>query len=292
MENNLPKKKIGLAISGGFIRPVSAIGVIEVLQENGIQIDMVSGCSAGSGVAAALAAGKLEILKSRLTNGTRREYLHFIFDPTIPSQGMLKGERGKDFFVEIFGGDINFSDLPMPLYVAATDLNTMSPVILTKGSVAQAVRAAFSLPGMFVPVVYGDMILADGGNFNQIPSAELYNQGADYVIAVDATQPPNIATRTLSLIKKSLLPNRVPAVANGLAMSKNASIVNIVARAADLSSSHIENFYHHTYRYDVLIKPDVHGIKRWSIGKTKQLIKEGRQAAYKALPQIKKDLGV
>ena len=95
-------KRIGLAIGGGFIRSAAAIGVLEVLEENKIPIHLLSGCSAGSGIAAAYTAGNLSALKKRLLEPAR-EYWKIIFEPTMPRQGLLKGQRTRKFFQEFVG---------------------------------------------------------------------------------------------------------------------------------------------------------------------------------------------
>ena len=116
-----PHKIVGLALSGGFIRTTACIGAIEVLEENGIPIDIISGCSSGSAVAAAYAAGTMPQLKKRLIEGRRRDYFKVIIEPTIPRDGFLKGERNRKFFEE-FVGDKNFSDLNKKTILMATFL--------------------------------------------------------------------------------------------------------------------------------------------------------------------------
>lgn len=285
------RKKVGLAISGGYIRPTAAIGVIEVLLENNIPIDMISGCSAGSAIAAAFATGSLEKMKERLSKGTRREYWQIIFEPTMPINGFLKGQRTLEFFKEFYG-DNKFEDLEIPLYITATDLNTMQPVILEKGHIAEAVRACVSVPGLFVPPVFDGKILADGAHFNQIPSAVLYQKGADYVIAVDVSHVPNIATRTLAKIRKIAGGRSAVFTPDQLKPIENPSMYEVIRRALILSSTNIDNFYHHSYKFDIIIQPEITGVKRWSVSKVGHLIKKGRRAAKQAIPQIKQDLGL
>ncbi|OGY47659.1 MAG: hypothetical protein A2840_00025 [Candidatus Buchananbacteria bacterium RIFCSPHIGHO2_01_FULL_47_11b] len=288
--NQGQKKKVGLALSGGFIRATAQIGVIEVLEENHIQIDIVSGCSSGSAVAAAYAAGTLPQMKERLTNGRWWEYWHVIFEPTIPRQGFLKGERNRRFFAE-FVGDKQFSELNKKLLITATDLQTMHEVILTEGSVSQAIQASTTVPGVFVPVRWGDSLLADGANFNLIPSRTLYESGAEYVIAIDVSQPPNIFTRFLANAKR-LLRRQDTIKKYGPKTVREMHIVELVRRAAALSSSQIHNFYNEAYPHDLLIRPDVTGVKRWHVSLVNYCLQQGRIAAEAALPQLKKDLGL
>jgi len=285
-----PQRKIGLAISGGFIRATAAIGVIEVLEENNIPIDTISGCSSGAAIAAVYAAGTLPDLKKRLINGNRRDYWQIIFEPTIHKDGFLKGEKNQKFFEE-FVGDKEFCDLNKKLAIALTDLVNMEEVIVQQGKVSEVMRAATTLPGIFVPIRKEGKILIDGGNFNMIPSKILYQNGADYVIAVYVAKDPGLITRFLANFKK--LSKRDKLIEQKkIKGQKDLNVIQLVGRAISLSISQINNFYHHAYIYNILIRPQIKEVKRYHINSVAYCIEEGRQAALKALPQIKKDLGL
>ena len=286
-----PRKKVGLACGGGFIRVAAQIGVLEVLQENNIPVDMIAGCSAGAAIAGAYAAGNLHPAKVRLSNGRRRDFWEVIFEPVMPVQGFLKGERNRKFFEE-FVGDKTFADMQTPLILVATDLRSLREVIINEGPVAKAIQACTSVPGVFVPVPWGERLLADGGNFNLLPTKPLYEAGIDYVIAVDTSQPPNPATRTMSKIKQFLNIQPVAEVRDSSGQKANLKIYNIIGRAFSLSSSYIQNFQASSYRCNLLIRPDLLDVKRWHVSKVDYLVEKGRQATLAALPQIKKDLGL
>jgi len=290
LENQNSRKKVGLAISGGFIRTTAAIGVIEVLEENNIPIDMISGCSAGAAVAATYAAGTLADLKKRLTEGSRKDYWQIIFEPTIPWQGFLKGKRNRKFFEE-FVGDKNFSDLEKKLIITVTDLISLKEVIVTEGKLGLAIQAATTVPGIFVPIKQNGKILIDGGNFNMIPSKVLYQAGADYVIAIYLAKRPSLVTRFLSNFKKLWHRDKL-VEAKKISGVKDLNLVQLIWRAVGLSVNQINNFYHHAYHYDILIRPKIEHIKRYHTSSVAYCIKEGRKSALEALPQIKKDLGL
>jgi len=286
LDNEQPRKKVGIAISGGWIRAMAAIGVIEIFEENNVEIDLVSGCSAGSGIAAFYAAGCLEEVRDRFKKGTWRDYWKVIFEPTVPKKGLLKGRRTREFFKE-FVGEKTFSDLDKKLFITATDLKTLSPVILKEGNLVEALQASVTIPGMFVPIKHQEKILADGGNFSLIPSEVLYENGADYVIATDVSQSPNVFNRTVGRVKKRVgYEKRV----NNKPVKEDHNIFHLIWRAANLSSTKIDNFYSTNYRYDILVKPDISDVKRWHVSKVTYLIQKGREAGLLALNQIKKDL--
>ncbi|MFA6322323.1 MAG: patatin-like phospholipase family protein [Candidatus Buchananbacteria bacterium] len=291
MADNSKKKIVGLAISGGWIRAASAIGAVEVLLENGIEIDMVSGCSAGSVVASAFAAGNLDKLKLRFLRGKLRDYLQVMFQPTLPRDGFLKSEKTIEFWRE-FVGDKSFSDLDKKLFLNATDLNTLSPVVLCEGKIAPAIQACVNIPGMFVAFKHEDKILADGGNFNLIPSKILYDNGADYVIALDVSKGPNLVTRIIAGIKRIFGVNSGADKFKSVKASRYPNIFVLVWRALRVSSSQIHNFFSESYQFDILIRPEIDGVKRWQIKKVDFLIKRGREASLKQIVKIKHDLGI
>lgn len=281
-------KKVGLAIGGGFIRSAAAIGVIEVLEENNIPIHALSGCSAGSAVAGAYAAGNLKALKKRLLS-PMRDYWNVIFEPTIPKQGLLKGQRTRKFWQE-FVGEKTFDQMDIPLYVTATDLTNLKPIVLDQGMVSDAIQASVGVPGIFVPVKYKGKIITDGGNFNLIPSKVLYENDMDYVIAITVSVTPNPIIRSLSYLQK-MFDSQIALLRVEKAMKKsNPNIGTLIWRASKLSASKISNLYHGSYRYDTLIKPDITGVKRWNVNKVDWLIHQGRSAAEGAVTKIKKDL--
>ena len=289
MDEPAMQKKVGLALSGGFIRATAQIGVIEVLEEAGIPITMISGCSSGAAVGAAYAAGTLSQLKKRLSEGSRRDYWQIIFEPTVPRRGLLKGQRTRKFFEE-FVGDKHFIQLSKQVIMTATDLRTMDEVIIDSGSVSQAIQACTAVPGIFVPVTINDQILADGANLNMIPSKVLYTRGADYVIAVDVSRNPNALTRMIANFRRLL--RRQEAAKKFTGQAEALNIVTLISRTFGLSTAQIKNLYHSAYPYDTLIKPELARVRRASVSLVDYCIREGRIAALEALPKIKRDLGL
>jgi NTE family protein len=288
LADNKQKVNIGLAISGGWIRSVCAIGVIEVLEENKIPISLVAGTSAGAGIAGPYAAGTLPQLKERLITASRRDWWQVVIEPGLPKKGLLKGERINQFFSQYLG-EKQFCDLNKKLFIASTDLRKLEPVILSEGSVKDAISASLSVPGIFVPIRQNEKVLADGGHFNLIPSKILYERGADYVIAVDASQKPNSFNCALAELKK-ILGWHGSLDKLRLCVKDDFSIFGLTWRATHLTSNQINNLYHGSYRYDCLIKPDIAGVKRWHVSKVKYLINQGRLATEKVIDKIKSDI--
>lgn len=286
-----PRKKVGIALGGGFIRATAGIGVVEVLEENNIPIDIVSGCSSGTAVAGAYCVGTMDKLKQRLSKGKPMQFLQVIVEPAVPKKGIFKGERNRKFFEE-FVGDKEFSDVDKKLIFTATNLASMKEVIISQGKIGKAIQACTAVPGIFVPVNLADKFTVDGANFNLIPSKPLYDAGADYVIAIYVAKDPSPITKFFANLKNLEKWQNLIGGKNKNICKKNMNIFQLVWRAFYLSFTQIKNFYHHAYDYDILIRPDIEGVKRHHSHAVDFCVEQGRKAALKALPQIKKDLGL
>ena len=163
------KPKLGLALSGGGARGVAHIGVLRVFEEVGIQPDCLSGTSMGGVIAAGYAAGMSTYqLEEVVVEFAKFRTMMRLADPTLPRSGLFQGKRLLEFMEEYLEGK-KFADLSVPLTLVAVDLNSGQEVHLRDGSVAGAVRATISVPGLLSPVERDGMQLVDGGLLNNLP---------------------------------------------------------------------------------------------------------------------------
>ncbi len=185
------RPSIGLVLSGGGARGLAHIGVLRVLEREGIPIDLLVGTSIGGLIAAGYAAGMDSFdLEREALYITQKRRLVRMMDPGLPRGGLFHGKKLYAYFERLFG-EKTFSELKTPLAVVAVDLTTHREVVLNTGPVAMAVRATTSLPGLFMPVKVNDMRLTDGGVINNLPVDVARKMGVEYVIAVDiALQDP------------------------------------------------------------------------------------------------------
>jgi predicted acylesterase/phospholipase RssA len=179
------KPKLGLALSGGGARGFAHIGVLKALEEANIRIDFLSGTSMGGVIAAAYASG----MSPEDIEAVTQEYktIHNLWrlaDPSFPRQGIFQGERLLAFFEKYLNG-YTFEDARIPLTLVAVDLNSGQEVHIQEGSLAKAVRATVSIPGVFAPVKQNGQCLVDGGLLNNLPVDVVRDMGADIVLAVD-----------------------------------------------------------------------------------------------------------
>lgn len=176
---------IGLVLSGGGARGLAHIGVLRVLEREGIPVDYLAGTSMGGVMAAGYAAGmsSYDLARESLA-ATQKRHMVRLVDPGLPNGGLIRGERVLAFFKQEFG-EKSFSELHLPLAVVAVDLNSHQEVVLREGPVALALRATTSLPGLFMPVQMNGWRLVDGGVLNNLPVDVVIGMGAEVVIAVD-----------------------------------------------------------------------------------------------------------
>ncbi len=183
--------KIGLALGGGAARGFAHIGVIKVLEANGIYPEIVAGTSAGSLVGALYAAGN---------NGSHLQKLAMemdeaaISDWSVPffsnSTGVLKGE-GLQQFVNRAVHQQPIEKLRLQFGAVATDLKSGQPILFRRGNTGAAVRASSAVPGVFQPVRIGNIDYVDGGLVSPVPVSFARKMGADFVIAVNISAQPD-----------------------------------------------------------------------------------------------------
>ncbi|GJE17992.1 patatin-like phospholipase family protein [Methylobacterium marchantiae] len=182
-----PRPRIGLALGGGSARGWAHIGVIEVLEEAGIHPDMVAGCSIGAVVGGCYAAGKLDLLKDFALSLTKRRVMGLL-DLRLGS-GLIAGDRLK----RRLEGDLGtrrVENLPIRFASVATDLGSGDEVWLTRGSLVEAIRASYALPGLFPPVRLDGRLMMDGTLVNPVPVKLARGLGAELVICVNLNGDP------------------------------------------------------------------------------------------------------
>jgi len=269
-------KKIGLALGGGAARGMAHIGVLTILEKEGISIDLIAGTSVGAAVGSLYAQSKNAAqIKERVIALSGRRLTRFI-DPALPRTGLIKGEKIKDLLASFLGGNVKFSDLLIPFACTATDIDTGEPIVLARGSVVEAVRASISLPGIFTVVKRGGRYLVDGRLANPVPVNLVQKMGADFVIAVNVI--PGVLDHSHESIKESTKGAREPNIIHVLIQSVHIGTYSLVR-------SSLENA-------DVVIEPDVVHIGAAEFHRARECIKQGELAAQKAIAEIRSRLGI
>ncbi|MBI3383984.1 MAG: patatin-like phospholipase family protein [Aquabacterium sp.] len=247
--------KIGLALGGGAARGFAHIGVLQVLEEQGIKPDLVVGTSAGSVVATLYAAGKTP---AELTNMAMTLDESTITDWVFPGRSLLKGEALAKFVRNLTGGR-QIEGMRMPLGIVAADLQNGQPILFRKGDPGMAVRASSSVPGVFEPVKIGGREYIDGGAVSPIPVRYAKQMGADIVIAVD-----------------------ISAIPEG---QSTKGAVDILLQTFNIMGHAISQY--ELQDADVVMRPKLEGIGSTEFSARRLSILAGREAALMVMPQLK-----
>ena len=181
----VPERKSGisLALGGGAARGWSHIGVLRALDEAGIQIDMIAGTSIGALVGACYLAGKLDELEEFARSLTKRR-IFGLLDFKFAGSGLLSGMR-LDARMQQHMAGLTFGDLPKPFVCVASEIRTGHEIWLSSGSLVQAIRASYALPGVFEPVLCNGRVLVDGALVNPVPVSVCRAYEQPLVVAVN-----------------------------------------------------------------------------------------------------------
>ena len=203
------RKTVGLALGSGGFRGFVHLGVIQALEKHHIPIDIISGASIGSWVAAHYALHRdMKKMEKEITENPR-EKLPILFDLSWRG-GFVNGEKFEKFLKKDLGsGDI--SQTPTPLFIVATDLVSGKEIVFDKGKISSVVRASCAVPLVFKPVVYQKHLLVDGGLSNPVPCDILKKKGADIVIGVNLYHSHEFIEKKFTMAKVVLRSTRITA---------------------------------------------------------------------------------
>ena len=252
---NAERPVIGLALGGGAARGFAHVGVIKVLEANGIRPDIVVGTSAGSFVGALYAGGYDVVALEKIAREVKTEQLR---DIVFPDRGFVKGERLQDFVNQKLDNR-SIEELPLRYAAVATDLADGTIAIFTRGNTGMAVRASSSIPGVFQPVRIDGREYVDGGLVSPVPVQVARDLGADLVIAVDIAKRPG---------EKAVL----------------VSTTEVFDQALDIMVSHLAK--QEVGSADVVVQPDTRSLVSVDFTTRGDAIEEGIEAAGQALVRV------
>lgn len=249
--------RIGLALGGGAARGFAHVGVIQVLEEAGIRPAMVAGTSAGSLVAAFYASGKsgkqLQHVAETMEEATMADWTLPLFN-----RGMLRGDALARYVNGQVGSRL-IEDFPLPLGIVATDLNSGQSMLFQRGDTGTAVRASSAVPAVFQPVRISGRDYVDGGLVSPVPVRAARQMGAELIIAVDISSPPdgNLAGGTLDVLLQTFS-----------IMSKSIN-------------------YFELREADIVVQPALPGVSSSDFSSRKKSIEAGRRAMQQLMPQLR-----
>jgi NTE family protein len=248
-----PRPKVGLALGGGFARGIAHLGVLRALREKGIPIDCIAGTSAGALAGVAFGSG---LPFDRIVREAAAIRFGNFGQWRFSRMGLASNRRLEIYPKDHFGvGD--FTDLKIPLAIAATDLLSGKAIYFTSGPVGPPLRASCAYPGLFQPVEYDGRLLVDGFVAAAVPVDGVRLLGAEVVIAV-----------FLEAEK----------------VDRPRSIVDVIGRSFSIVRLQADIGWR--TKADVIITPTVHEFAWDDFARTSDLVAAGERAALEALPRI------
>ncbi len=248
---------IGLALGGGFARGIAHIGVLKVLEQEGIPVSIIAGTSVGALIGACYCSGlSLDEMEEVARNTRFTTFARW----TLSRCGFASNDRMVTFLTRTLKCK-TFEDLRIPLGVTATDFNTGEGVVFHSGSIIDPVRASCAYPGMFLPVQIRGRHFVDGMLSHPVPTRPLREMGADRVLAVHL---------------KGTWSNGGPP----------RHLFDVIGQSFAIAQDAMSALWRSAA--DLVVEPDVAGFAYDDFKRAAGLIKVGEVAMRKALPEVRK----
>lgn len=297
--------KIGLALGAGAARGWAHIGIIKALQDLGVRIDVVAGCSIGAYVGAAFASGKIDELETWANSLTEWQVFSLLgigFRRGGLASGQKVFEKHRNEFCAA-----SFEEMNLPFTAVATDLYSGKEVIFNKGEIKDAIQASCAIPALFAPIEHQGRWLVDGAIVNPVPVNQCRQLGADFVIAVNLSadfRPQLIEKfeheheesqeKTDAFLKNAsggfmkqwfspdIKPNKKQAPGIVSVMSSSLEILQARVTRSRLAGD----------PPDLLIEPQLRDVGLLEFHRAEELALKGRQAVQRIAQQIKYQLDI
>lgn len=248
---------IGVALGGGFARGMAHIGVLKVLEQEGIPVRVITGTSVGALIGACYCSGLTPDEMEEVARNTRfTSFARW----TLSRCGFASNDRMITFLTRTLKCK-TFEDLRIPLGITATDFNSGEGVVFHSGSVIDPVRASCAYPGMFLPVEIRGHYYIDGMLSYPVPTRPLREMGVDKVLAVH--------------LKGTWARGGAP-----------RNLFDVIGQSFAIAQDAMQGLWRGAA--DLVIEPDVAGFAYDDFKHANDLIKVGEAAMRKALPEVRK----
>ncbi|MDD5348043.1 MAG: cyclic nucleotide-binding domain-containing protein [Candidatus Omnitrophica bacterium] len=284
---------VGLALGVGVAYGFCHIGVLRVIEEEHIPIDVVSGSSIGAFIASLWAIGKSSAEILAIVKEFREpKYLLNLLDFTFPLLGFIKGNKIYNVFKQYIG-DKTFYDVKIPLKIIASDVKRKQPIVFDKGPIIDAIMASCSMPGVFAPFARKGEMLFDGGVISPLPTEPLFEMGVKKIIAVNLTPDRDDIMHTyerakqgfsdgVEKIKKKEWFNLKDYVRKKL----NVNILDFIFSSFEIMQSEVA--LKEAQLADVVLHPDTSGLHWMELHRAEEFAKRGEEEARRHLDKMKK----
>ncbi|MFH0763191.1 MAG: patatin-like phospholipase family protein [Candidatus Omnitrophota bacterium] len=287
--------QVGLVFGVGVGYGFCHIGVLKVLEEENIPIDVLAGSSVGAVIASLWASGfsSAQILEIISNEFKEPKHVWGLMDFTIPHLGFIKGKKLQKFLRKYLGNK-TFYDLRLPLKIIASEVKRKEARVLDKGPLVDAVMASCSMPGVFAPFKLKGAMLFDGGVTNPLPTEALLKMGVKKIIAVNVTPSRQDIMRQYNRVKEELAAG-VPQKAKKRrwfslkSFFKNrfkTNILGIIFSSIEILQSEVAQ--KEALLADVVLHPDTSGLHWLELHKAAEFVKRGEEEARRNLDKIRR----
>ncbi len=290
LAREIARCRIGLALSSGGAKGLAHIGVIQVLEENGIEVDCIAGSSMGAYIGGLWANGADGVRLEEIARENENRWgLLSLFDPVLPPRrGFLRTRRVMARLRRSIG-DAWFCDLVRPLRITATNLDTLERLVFSQGDVGNAIEASIAIPGIIVPVTLDGETLIDGGIADPLPVDILLEMGIERIIAVNVIPPPE---RLREWHAQKCMPRDMVAEGRGLGTMFNrhlnyfakGNVLDTLLQAISGAQTRVAETSGE--KADVLLRPLSCGARWHDFTNPGKYIALGREAAEAQLPKM------
>lgn len=286
--------KVGLALGSGSANGLAHIGVLKVLEREGIAVDMIAGTSIGALIGGFSAAGLSAKELEEIALSFDLKKLASLVDLAPPTKALVNGNKVEEFIRETIGGKA-FSDLLIPFACVATDLISGEEVVFTDGDVTDAIRSSIATPVIFSPVEEGEGLIVDGGVVNPVPVDVVRRMGADVVIAVSVLGLPRVIKPKRSKVRGGVRTGKIkmrgfPRIVYSKAakMVKKGlqppTIYQVFISSLDIMQRELCESKLKTA--DIVIAPQIEDTNYFSYYEAERIIELGEKAAEEAIDLI------
>ncbi len=285
--------QVGLVLGVGVAYGFCHIGVLKVIEEEKIPVDVICGSSIGALIASLWATGKsapeiLEITKEF----KEAKSMWGMVDLTFPLLGFIKGNKLHNFLKKYLGNK-TFYEVKLPLKIIASDVKRKEPRVLDKGLIADAIMASCAMPGVFAPFKFREEILFDGGIINPLPTEPLFKMGVKKIIAVNVTPSRQDIMRQYDLLKEKItvtIPESIKkkkwfSLRQYLKDIFKNNILDIIFSSVEILQSEVAQ--KEAQLADVVLHPDTAGLFWLDLHKAEEFAKRGETEARRNLDKIK-----
>ncbi len=294
------KKKVALVLASGGARGMAHIGAIEELESRGYEISSIAGTSMGALIAAIYAAGKLPEAKEWFLTIDKQK-IFSLSDFSLSKSYVVRGDKIIEALKEIVP-DRMMEELPIPIALVASDMIHNKEVVMSQGSLFDAVRASMSIPLFFRPVHRDNMLLVDGGLLNALPLNRVHRNEGDLLVGMNISAPDVMEIEQVEQREKPRFVTEHPLlnrIYDGLfgedednAWEDSLNYLQMTSRMTDMMIQHNTVMMTQYVHADILAEMPMDEYQTFDFHRAKEIMEDGRRRMRAAIDRYEAESGL